>query len=282
MKTSSAVSQCWHRLQPRVKSAGGRFWLLMKNRYFWAGLSVLLITGVGVYLLLNNMILPEYTRQGIAVAVPDVRSRTLEEATALLAAQELQVEQVARRFNPNEPRDKVIDQNPRPDALVKPGRHVYLTVNSGRTPMVKLPSLEGLSVREAKNRLLALGLKTADVRPDTIPSPYPNTVTRQQPAAGDSLAQGSRVTLWYSTGLGEQYVTVPEVKGMTVAEAKASLLKEKLRFVVVNAETDEETETMTVLRQSREPGTRVREGYELRLFVTDEPPRGEADGAENG
>ncbi len=246
---------------------------LLTNRFFWAGLGVLVLLLALLFLFFNNLILPAYTRHDVAVNVPDVRNMPYPEAERLLQQQDLYVEQVVQRFNPALPRDEVIDQNPRPNASVKPGRRIYLTVNTGTTPSVKVPRVTGLSRREAENRLLAARLKAGEVLPDTIPAPYPNTITRQSPAPGDSLPEGSGIKLWYSTGFGRDYVSVPDVTGLSVPEAEQVLLDNRLRSVVVGAgDEDAEAESLTVSRQSREAGARVREGFEIRLFVGEEEP----------
>lgn len=263
----------------RVKTTGRRLGrsskTLARNRYFWMGLGGLMGVALLLYILFNHLIMPAFTRHDVAIQVPSVTEMPYTEAVALLEERDLRAERVTQRFNPALPRDVVIDQSPDPAARVKPGRRIYLTVNTGAMPVVTIPPVEGMSLREAQNRLQAVGLKVADTRPDSIPSPYRNTVTRQRPPAGDSLPEGSSVTLWYSTGLGESYVLVPDVTGLTAAEAQETLLRHKLRSVVVQpkAEDDEPFDQLgdpVVVRQSRDPGTRVREGFEVRLFVGEE------------
>jgi eukaryotic-like serine/threonine-protein kinase len=257
------------------KSAPG-FLSVFVNKYFWIGLGVLAVAIFGIYIAFDRVLMPSYTRHEATVQVPDVRERSFTEAARILEQEGLQVEQVVERFNPERPRDIVIDQTPEPNATVKPGRRVFVVVNTGRVPMTNVPSVTDLSIREAENRLRAIGLRVADLLPDTIPSPYPNTVTRQDPAAGDSVAQGANVTLWYSTGLGSDYIEIPDVTNMTVREARERLLDLHLRPIVVGAaEDDEETDEQIVVRQSREPGVQVREGFEIRIFVEEAPERPE-------
>jgi beta-lactam-binding protein with PASTA domain len=250
------------------RSSGSRF--VLANKFFWIGLGFLALVGFGFYLLFNNILLPSYTRQGVTVTVPDVRNKSYQDAARILTTQNLEVERVVERFNPRLPRDVVIDQTPGPDAIVKPGRHVFVTVNSGQALMVKVPRVRDLSLREAENRLKAVGLNVEDLLPDTIPSPYPNTITRQNPAPGDSLPQGAGVQLWYSTGLGQIYVQVPDLIGLTVTEARQQLLDLKLRPVVVGEPEEEAVlDEQEVRRQSREPGSEIREGSEVRIFTED-------------
>jgi beta-lactam-binding protein with PASTA domain len=156
---------------------------------------------------------------------------------------------------------------------------VYLTVNAGEAPVVSIPDLNGISIREAKNRISSLGLKTGTIEPDSLPSPYPNTITRQRPKPGDSLKTGGVVDLWYSTGLGADSVRVPNIEGRTVEQARQRLLDQRLRAIVVDPRSpdsdgsedpsaDTSSVTRYVQRQGRTPRTQVRTGTEIRLFTT--------------
>jgi eukaryotic-like serine/threonine-protein kinase len=242
---------------------------LLSNRYFWGGFSALLVLGGILYILINYLIMPLYTRHDVSVTMPDVTNMSANEAERILAQRGLRVQYSEHRFTAGAPRDVVIDQSPAPNARVKPGRRVYISVNTGDVPQVTVPHLEGFSLREATSRLRAAGLRVAETRPDTIPAPYPNTITRQDPRAGAVLSQGQSVRLWYSTGLGQSFVEIPDVTGLTVEEASELLLSAILRSVVIG----DAEEGQIVARQSRPPGTRVREGFEIRLFVEENPER---------
>lgn len=253
---------------------------LLKNLYFWSGLIVLIALAYSAYALVDNIIMPSVTRHEASTTVPIVEGKPLAEAEQLLRDQGLTVRTLEQRFNPTIPANIVVDQNPPPNALVKPGRQVYLTINTGSIPMVHVPNLAGLSLREAENRLNAIGLLLEEALPDSIPSPYANTITLQDPVPNDSLLSGSGVRLWYSTGLGRAFVTVPDVTNLPVSEAQGELLIYKLRSVVLGMRDDEAEDEATisednvisqiepfVSRQSPAPGTRMREGSEIRLFV---------------
>lgn len=251
---------------------------LAKNLYFWGGLVLLVVLIFGAYLLFNDLIMPGYTRHSVSVTVPEVTGQPLEQAREHLEAEDLRVENLDQTFNPSLPRGVVLEQNPLAGAAVKPGRRVYLTVNTGEEPSVRVPRVVSASLREAKNRLQALGLEVEDVREDSVPSPYANTVTRQRPAPGDSLPKGTGVTLWYSEGNQDApYATVPEVTGQTVEAARQALLGKKLRSVVVRQSEEgseqgggappEDASTLEVVRQSPAPDTRLRQGSEIRLYV---------------
>lgn len=275
MKVRNSPSVCWVEFGvPLLLYVDRSRRSLLLNPFAWVGLAAIALLVLAAYVVVNDVLMPLYTRQGASVEVPDVRQASFDDAQERLERLGLRVTRETRRFDPSRPRGSVTDQSPLGGALVKPGRIVLLTVNEGRQPRLRMPSLVGASIREARSRAGGLGLRIAEEVADTIPSPYRNTVTQQTPAAGDSVTAGTSITLWYSTGPSDRYEVVPDVVGKTVAEARAELLKNRLRALVVDAEGS--TDRLIVRRQSREAGTSVRGGYEVRLFTrndsTSAPP----------
>lgn len=245
---------------------------LIRNPYFLGGLVVMMLIGAVAYVVVDDVLMPGYTRHDVAIQVPDVMSMPFEAAVERLAEADLTAEEYVLR-KPNLPRDTVIDQRPHAGALVKPGRRVYLTVNTGDTTTVSVPRVIGLSLREAQSRMVILGLTVPEVLPDSIPASHANTVTRQEPEPGERVPHGTDITLWYSTGLGDAYVEVPDLTGMPTDEAQELLLRLRLRSVVLGDETADAVPL--VLDHDPEAGTRVREGTEIRLRISD--PRDDED-----
>jgi beta-lactam-binding protein with PASTA domain len=219
-----------------------------------------------LYVLADKVIMPSYTRHNAAVYVPETRGLPFDQASAVLARNNLEARVSAKRHLPDVPRDAVISQDPPPSTPVKPGRHVYLVVNSGDIPLVEVPDLRDMSVRQARNSLLSANLAPGAVLEDSLPSPFRNTITRHDPAAGDSVAAGTHVTMWISTGLGSAIRQVPDVTGLTVEEARTILSSFGLRLVVLD-DPSVELEPDVIERTSPEPGTEVPEGSEIRAFA---------------
>ena len=245
---------------------------LFTNKYLFAGLSLLIFLAAGTYILFDRAIMPGYTRHNVTVLVPSLDSLSFEEARSRLEQIDLEAHPDSHRYNPGLPRDIVLDQYPAANSRVKPGRRVYLTINTGTIPDVTVPSVEGIAIGNARSQIMIAGLKVldSDVRPDSIPHPHENTVTGQFPEAGTRVPEGSRVMLWYSTGLGRSFVEVPDLNGLSPEEAQQQLLAVKLRSVVIMQEEEEASENLTVYNQSPQPGASIREGSELRLFVREE------------
>ncbi len=251
----------------KLRDAGRYLKSLLTNSYFYLAVVALGIFAALSLVLVSKVIMPTYTRHSAFVTVPDLTNLSYDAAADILDDKDLTPDRRIAKFRPDLPKDVVVEQNPPVGTAVKPGRRIYLTINSGTTPTVVIPNVVDISIQEAKNRIISAGLRVIKTEPDPHPSPYVNTVTKVSPPPGATVDKGSDVILWYSTGMGSQYVDVPEVVGMTVSQARRTLYELQLRAVAIDATSDSDV----VTRQSRAPGTRVREGFEIRLFTRDLP-----------
>jgi beta-lactam-binding protein with PASTA domain len=236
------------------------------NPYLYVGLIGLGAISAVVYLVFNLWLMPSFTRHEVSISVPDVIDLSEEEAAAELGEAGLRTESVILR-KPNLPKDVVIDQNPPPFAEVKPGRRVYLTINTGDTTTVVVPRVESYGIRQARNMLMQADLIVGEVLPDSIPSVYEDIITSQSPLPGERVSPGTTVNLLYGTGLGTANVSVPDVTGLPPDTAREALLDLRLRSIVVDDPPEEDL--VVVISQAPAPGTSVKEGYEVRLFLRD-------------
>jgi eukaryotic-like serine/threonine-protein kinase len=228
-------------------------------RYFWIGIIVLTALILTVYLAFDRSVMPSVTRHGVSVAVPDVTGLSPEQADSILGLGGLAMQQqVLRRMNL--PRNQVIDQRPPGGSRVKPGRSIFVTVNTGDTTTVVVPLVIGRSSLDVAGLLREASLRAGPIRPDSIRSTFPrDVISRQLPRAGVRVPKGSMVQLHTSTGPSAEFVVVPDVSGLPVPEARAKLGELGLRSVILG-------EQAGVIRdQGPTAGTTVREGTEVRL-----------------
>lgn len=274
-------------MPPQPSSFGARLkarftrsarWLrpVVTHRYLWLGLLALVGALVGLYLVMNHVVMPAYTRQGVTVTVPEVRELPFEQARAMIEDRDLQPERRDQPFNPSLPRDVVVDQNPQPNTSVKPGRRIYLYVNSGARRIVTVPDVRNETQMNAEATLARVGLTSVEVRQDEAPSPNEGTVTKQSPDPGQTTGAESRVTLWVSPGLGDETVMVPDVRGLAPVDARRALTETGLWVDPTRSVGG------TITRQEPDAGDEVREGTEVRIYSEpiggDAPPlEGEAE-----
>lgn len=236
---------------------------VFKQRVFWLGMLGIAAGLVAFGFLFNYAVMPLWTRHDAAVTVPDLRNLTPDEAERLLRNAGLRGEMREQPFNPTLQADVVVDQTPSMDTEVKPGRRVYYYVNASPREHVVVPNVVSLAEGVARPRLIEAGLEVGQVNMDTLRSPHRNTVLRQLPLPGRQVPRGTRVQLWLSPGPGSQQVRVPNVVGLSPAEARERLRAARLWVDSPSATGDR------VLSQEPRAGELLQEGREVLIFTTE-------------
>lgn len=157
-----------------------------------------------------------YTRHGSALTVPDVTGLLYEDAKGRLEDEGLEVVISDSVYTEGKKSGEIAEQNPVAGSEVKSGRMIYLIVQSDRPPEVDMPALIDLSLREANGMLEARGLKLGKV----IYRPGLGAVLQQQfkgykIPAGTKVRKGMAIDLVVGTGVGNEKVNVPDLKGLT-------------------------------------------------------------------
>ncbi len=251
--------------------------MFLKDKKFWknfliATVSILVIS----FLIFKGFDI--YTRHGSSVEVPDVVGMNIEEATKELKSKGFKVEIVDSLYDlPEELKDKNIDfgdvimQNPKAKEKVKKGRRFYLMVRTSTPPMVEMPDLVDLSLRQAISILEAKGLKFGRA----IPKPGLPPVQRQlfkgvviKP--GTKIPKGSVIDVWVGSGDGEAVeIEIPSLVGLTRNEALKRLGNYGLNpgaevFTVAMRDSSE----AKVIRQSPVPNpeNKINQGEDIDIW----------------
>jgi serine/threonine-protein kinase len=147
---------------------------------------------------------------------------------------------------------------------VTPRSPVTVNVSSGPAP-VPVPELVGLTEREARAALKALGLSVGTVTERAAQGQVPETVLSQSPVAGHSVAVNGKVDLVIVEKQAE--ATVPALVGDTEAQALAVLEKAGLAVRTESAPTSEPARVGLVLKQSVRSGRRVAKGTAITVVI---------------
>jgi eukaryotic-like serine/threonine-protein kinase len=169
------------------------------------------------------------THHGEYLKVPSVTGKNVDSATDLLEKEGFEVVITDSIYNDSLPLNVVKKQLPDPDATVKVNRTVFLNVNPTTLPMIDMPNLEGLSFRFALDKLQKNHLKLGDTtnRADFMKgSVLEQHFNGKKIGAGAQVRWGSTIDLVVGGGLEAQKIPVPDLTGMTVAEAR-DLLKQQ-------------------------------------------------------
>ena len=168
---------------------------------------------------------------------------------------------------PSQPAGVVLNQNPQAGMTVKRGKTITLTVNGGTLEQVVVEDVTGDSQQDAYDTLEALGLspRIQAVADDETAVGY---VVRTDPAAGSTVASGSSITIFVSSGPAEEQVTVPNVVGSSLSTAESDLEANGLVRGSVSYDDESDQPEGTVLSSDPEGGTRVSEGSAVSLVVS--------------
>ena len=168
---------------------------------------------------------------------------------------------------PSQPAGVVLNQNPQAGMTVKRGKTITLTVNGGTREQIIVEDVTGDSQQDAYDTLEALGLspRIQAVADDETAVGY---VVRTDPAAGSTVASGSSITIFVSSGPAEEQVTVPNVVGSSLSTAESDLEANGLVRGSVSYDDESDQPEGTVLSSDPEGGTRVSEGSAVNLVVS--------------
>lgn len=151
-----------------------------------------------IYLIINS-------RQVRQVPLPDVNDVSFRQADAMLKAVGLNVSSV--EYTPSEYKDLVTDIKYRgrsilPGTRIPEGSSVVLVVGSGLGEgQSSVPALKGLNLEAARQEALSSAFVIGAIDYDKTPAGNEADyfIYRQRPAAGKSLAPGSRIDIWLTT-----------------------------------------------------------------------------------
>lgn len=157
---------------------------LLKHILFMLLALIVLLSGTFIFIRI-------YTGHGDPnVLVPLVEGERIDKAVQILEEGNFKYEITDTVYRDQLPLMSVVDQNPEPGFEVKPGRKIYLVVNSNEIPEVEMPALAGKTsytqaMRILKSKGLRLGRKIT--RPHaSILDPDSEPVLAQM-LAGDTI-----------------------------------------------------------------------------------------------
>ncbi len=195
------------------------------HRPFWVNLlAALVLAALLIFGILQ--LLGAITKHGQFLKVPAVLSKKTPEAVRLLEEQGFDVVITDSVYVDSMPMGTVLKQIPDPNSTVKINRTVLLVVNRETLPLVDVPSLQGKSLNYAIELLKRSHLLLGDTtyKPDFMMGSVLNATYHGAPiSAGGKLQWGSKIDLVIGGGLAEVRIPVPDLTGITFAEAKQLL-----------------------------------------------------------
>jgi serine/threonine-protein kinase len=144
---------------------------------------------------------------------------------------------------------------------------VWLFINLSRPKEVAVPNLAGQSQAEARRSLEAMKLRMR-VMPNRVESlrVEADHVVDTDPEVGDKVREGGVVNVRLSAG--SRYAIVPDLKGMTLDQARTALTALNLSLEdPVGEDYDQNADAGTILRQDPASGAKVERTQRIRVVV---------------
>ena len=219
---------------------------------------------------------------GTEIAMPElVGSIFSDELLEDLESRKIRVISVKEQTDREKAVDTILKQTPEGGKTYKlpAGSQFYditLTVSAG-VGKIALEDYSLTEIRRTKDELEGLGIKIIEIEQfsNTVMEDY---IISTSPGAGTVVDVGSTVTLYVSKGVEVKNVTVPEILGSNIEDAKRALLARKIRIGEISYENSE-FPAGTVISSSLVAGEEVREAVtKADLVVSNGIPATAPDG----
>ena len=203
----------------------------------------------------------------LTVAVPDVSGQSESAAQKTLEVANLVVDSESK-YDDHIEAGKVISTDPAAGMEVEEGTHVKMYVSMG-VEKVEVPQITGITSEEAQAALAAVGLIGGSVTEEYSEEYDAGYVISQGKSAGSKLEKGSAVD--YVVSKGSSKVEVPDLYGMTMAEAQQALSNLGLVSGAVTSGGHSDLPEGQVMSQTIAPGSHVDRGTAIDFQTSDGP-----------
>lgn len=239
--------------------------MLLKKRVWSAGKLLLLGAALLATYALFAAAAMRIALRSREVVLPDLRGRTISEATAALseAGIRLRVEE-PRRLDPKVPAGGIIAQDPGPGTPIRPQRSIKVWISAGSRAS-SVPALEGQTSRTAEMRLKQDGFDIAEVAEIRSADYVPDAVVAQDPPP---QAAAARVALLVNRGQAGATYVMPDLIGVNGDRAADLLRARGFRVAVVGQQPYPGVPAGVVIRQSPQGGFQIAPGEAISLEVS--------------
>ncbi len=201
------------------------------------------------------------------VEVPDLRGRTEEEAKKILNDMEIGIKVDPERQPSNQYEEgQIMAQDKKPGTEVDKNTTITVTISSGEeAKTTTVPDVVNREESEAEQMIRDANLTVAHGEAQYDDNVAEGNVISSNPVAGTEIEEGQTVTIVVS--LGQKPATVPDIRGMSAADAEAALSAEGL----VGSASEDYSDTVEagkVISQDVDPNSEVDKGTTVSYVVS--------------
>jgi beta-lactam-binding protein with PASTA domain len=238
--------------------------LLRKALFIFIGFVVFII-------LMDQVVMPFYTKHGDEYELPDVTGKEVTEAVDLLESEDFDPVIADSVYDANYAPGAVIRQNPLPFTMVKKGRRIYLVISIGEKPLY-MPTLIGATLKDAEFRLKDQSLSLNQTIYE-FSEFYPNgVVINQSVPAGESVDRNQRINITVSLGPPPTSQEVPNLVGKSMTYVRKELETLGIKVGRVKYQYRPNLVPETVVGQSVSAGTPAAKVDSINVTVSSDKP----------
>lgn len=204
--------------------------------------------------------------RGRIVSMPYLVGKMAPEAQRMLAARGLQLRVADRVYSPL-PVNAVVRQSPPAGEEMKISQDAHVVLSLG-PQTIKIPALEGETMRAARISLLQAGLQLGELTTIYLPGTDPDIVLKQDPQPG-ATAASPHVDLLVSAADRQPFYVMPNVVGLDQMDADKTLAAVGLRIGKVNKIAQAGAQKGTVIGQNPPGGERIAADVNVELGISD-------------
>ena len=237
--------------------------MTLRERLEWLSRMVFLIFILASAAFLSAITAMRIAIHGREVTMPNLVGKNVSEASQALQARGL-VLRVADRIYSDQPINVVVRQTPTASLLMKVSQQAHVVLSLGQRQL-RIPLLEGNSLRASRIELLRAGLQVGEVSGVTMTVQPADTVLIQNPKPGTGAAT-PRVDVLVSQGPREPAYVMPHLVGLNETDAQHRLDVAQVRRKV-NYVTAPQWPHGAVIDQSPMGGARIPASSTIELTV---------------
>ena len=198
----------------------------------------------------------------------DIRGMSVEDAQK--AVDRLKLDLTVFAFETKESSEEdgtILEQDIKAGETVKSGTQINVVIagkSDSTSEMIKVPSVVGKTKSSAQSTLESAGFKVTFEYGDFNDS-VADVVTSQSPSGKAQAAKGSTITVTLSPG--QKPITVPNVVGLSQAQAENALSNAGLRYTYADSQYSDTVPSGSVISQTR-PGETVSAGTTITLTLS--------------
>lgn len=238
--------------------------------------TLLAVSLLFIILASSFILLDVYTKRGEEFTLPNLNGLTMQDAKDITKNMESRLVVIDSMFISSQKPGVILDQNPKPGSFIKSNRRIMLTINTISPKKIDMPYVAGFSLRQAKNKLISMGLGISkitfikDIAANNVLSQRYNGQEVDKFSLG-RISIGEEIELVVGLNENRKELIAPDIIGLSINQAKSVLWENGLNIGTIMPDHDINHDTIAsaiVYHQSTLPLQKIEYGNKITFSVT--------------